>query len=126
LVSPIAVKSNLEQLVIIKLGARDKDSNLAVTVEIGDRGMSPRAAAVGILPDEGKVIAAYHDWQIAYRQQLDGDCRIDIADRQITNFTNRHSVDECQLKFQNPSKEINQWLDRVEFRSIKDLMLQEL
>jgi uncharacterized protein YjbI with pentapeptide repeats len=126
LVAPIAVKSNLEQLVVIKLGARDKDNNLAVTVEIGDRGMSPRAAAVGILPDEHNIIAAYYDWQIAYRQQLDGDCRIDIANQQITNFTNRHYVDECQLKFQNLSKEINQWLDRVEFRSIKDLMLQEL
>ena len=34
LVAPIAIKSNLEQLVVIKLGARDKDNNIAVVVGI--------------------------------------------------------------------------------------------
>jgi uncharacterized protein YjbI with pentapeptide repeats len=126
LVTPTVSKSNLEELVVIKLGTRDKNGNLAVTVEIGDRGSSPRAAAVGMLTDEGEILAAYYDWQVAYRQQLNWDCRIDIADRQITNFANRQSVNECQIKFQNLSREINRWLDRLEFRSIKDLMLEEL
>jgi uncharacterized protein YjbI with pentapeptide repeats len=124
LVAPATIASKLEQLVTIKLGNRDIDGNLAVTVEIGDRGMSPRAAALGRLGNEQEVVDAYLDWQIAYRQYLHCDCRIDIPDQQITNEFK--SPIECQIKAEYLSQQINQWLNSTDFRPIKDLMLQEL
>jgi hypothetical protein len=129
LVTPVIIKSKLEQLVVIKFGARDRNSNWAISVEIGDRGMSPSAAAVGVLTCEDEVIAAYEHWQLAYREQLDCTCRIDVSDRQITNLTNATRLNlliECQAKAEYLSQNINQWLDCPQFRPVKDLMLQEL
>jgi uncharacterized protein YjbI with pentapeptide repeats len=126
LITPTIIKPNLEQLVTIKLGSRDLDGNLAVTVEIGDRGLSPRAAAIGSLSNETEALAAYADWQSAYRSYLGGACRIDIPDRQITNLGNLNLSSECQRKAESLRQQINKWLDSANFRSIKDLMLQEL
>jgi uncharacterized protein YjbI with pentapeptide repeats len=126
LVAPVIIKPKLEQLVTIKLGSRDIDNNLAVTVEISDRGMSPRAAAVGFLSDENEVMVAYVDWQSAYQLYLGSACRIDIPDRQVTNVGKLNSPVECRLKAESLRRKMNQWLESTNFRPIKDLMLQEL
>jgi hypothetical protein len=49
LVAPPAIAAKRDRVVMIKLGARDIDRNLAVSVEIGDRGTNPHASAIGIL-----------------------------------------------------------------------------
>ncbi len=127
LVAPAPVESKPEQLVTIKLGQRDINRNLAVTVEIGDRGLSSSAAAIGMLGNEDEVVAAYQDWQISYQEYLlNCACRIDIADRQITNLSKLGSSIPCQVKAEYLNQKINQWLDSIDFRPIKDLMLQEL
>ncbi len=138
LVTPSSIKSTSEQLVTIRLGTRDLDRNLAATVEIGDRGKLPRAATVGILNCEDLVIIAYQNWQIAYRQYLNLDTRIDIQPDQTTNLTefdpsiglatssDSKSMIACQLAAQNLKQQLNIWLDQAKFRPIKELMLQEL
>jgi uncharacterized protein YjbI with pentapeptide repeats len=126
LLTPAPIKTPPEQLVTIKLGRRDINHNLAVTVEIGDRGISPRAAAVGTLPCENEITAAYGDWQLAYRDQLDRTCRIDVPEQQITNLNKLNLSHACQIQSAYLSQKINQWLDCIEFRPIKDLMLKEL
>jgi uncharacterized protein YjbI with pentapeptide repeats len=127
LVAPAIIESKPEQLVTIKLGQRDINRNLAVTVEIGDRGLSSSASAIGVLENEDEVVAAYQDWQIAYREYLSNcACRIDISDRQITNLSNLSLSIPSQVKAEYLNQKINQWLDSIDFRPIKDLMLQEL
>jgi uncharacterized protein YjbI with pentapeptide repeats len=134
LVSPPAIAAKLDRVVTIKLGARDIDRNLAVSVEIGDRGHNPHASATGILGCEDDVIAAYHHWQTVYRQHLTSATRIDIPSQQNTNlkqpdrFSNAEAtqINKCQLTAQTLKQEINQWLDSSKFKSIRELMLQEL
>lgn len=127
LVAPAIIAPKPEQLVTIKLGQRDINRNLAVTVEIGDRGLSSSAAAIGVLGNEDEVVAAYQDWQATYREYLFScACRIDIAERQITNLSKLGLSIQCQVKAEYLDRQINQWLDSIDFRPIKDLMLQEL
>jgi uncharacterized protein YjbI with pentapeptide repeats len=130
LINPRVIKSNLEQLVILKLGSSDIDRNLTIFVEIGDRGAPPRASAVGILVCESQVIAAYDDWQIAYREYLLdlSSVRIDIADCQITNLaaTDLSILQSCQAAAEYLKLKLNQWLDGENFQPITKLMLQEL
>jgi uncharacterized protein YjbI with pentapeptide repeats len=130
LVNPKIVRSNLEQLVILKLGTSSVDRDLTITVEIGDRGMPPRASAVGILACESAVISAYQDWQIAYRQYLLNltSLRIDISDRQTTNLSETDSSiwRTCQTTAEHLKLKLNQWLDGKQFQPIARLMLQEL
>lgn len=127
LVAPAPVESNPAQLVTIKLGQRDVNRNLAVTVEIGDLGLSSSAAAIGVLGNEDEVVAAYQDWQATYREYLFScACRIDVSDRQITNISKLGLSSQCQVKAEYLSQKINQWLDSIDFRPVKDLMLQEL
>jgi uncharacterized protein YjbI with pentapeptide repeats len=133
LINPSIITAQLDQLVTLKLGTRDVDGNLAVTVEIGDRGLPPRAAAVGSLNDESDVITAYQDWKTRYRQYL-GSSRLDIPSHQITNLKEsdfqpiQHNdyIQACQTATQNLRQKLNQWLDRTEFKPIKELILQEL
>jgi hypothetical protein len=54
-------------------------------IEIGDRGLPPRAVAVGKLDDEGEVITAYQDWRNTYIQYI-GSSRLDIPNSQMTNL----------------------------------------
>jgi uncharacterized protein YjbI with pentapeptide repeats len=134
LVAPPAIAAKLDRVVTIKLGARDIDRHLAVTVEIGDRGHNPHASATGILTCEDDVIAAYHNWQTAYRQHLNSATRIDIPSQQNTNlkkldrFSNAETTptNKCQRTAQTLKQEINQWLDSSGFKPIRELMLQEL
>ncbi len=129
LITPAAIRANLEQLVVLKLGTSDIDRNLTIVVEISDRGAPPRASAVGMLADESQVISAYHDWQIAYRAYLLdlSSVRIDIADRQITNLTADVSIlQSCQVAAEYLKLKLNQWLDGERFQPIIKLMLQEL
>lgn len=129
LVTPAAIRANLEQLVILKLGTSDIEQNLSIIVEISDRGAPPRASAVGILGCESQVISAYQDWQIAYREYLLNlsPLRIDIADRQITNLSaDGSSLQSCQASAEYLKLKLNQWLDGEKFQPIIKLMLQEL
>lgn len=127
LVAPAPIESKPEQLVTIKLGQRDISGNLAVTLEIGNRGLSSSASAIGILGNEDEVVAAYQDWQTTYQQYLlSCACRIDIADRQITNLNKLSLSIPCQVKAEYLKQKIDRWLNSIEFRPIKDLMLQEL
>lgn len=127
LVAPVTIESKPEQLVTIRLGQRDINRNLAVTVEIGNIGLPSSASAIGVLGNEDEVVAAYQDWQTTYQQYLlSCACRIDIADRQITNLSKLGSSIPCQAKAEYLNLKINQWLDSIDFRPIKDLMLQEL
>jgi uncharacterized protein YjbI with pentapeptide repeats len=133
LVTSTIINSRNEQLVTLKLGTRDVSRNLAVTVEISDRGLPPRAAAVGRLADESEVVTAYKDWKKTYRQYL-GSSRLDIPDTQITNLKqpnfqfiqHQDYINECQIAAQNLKQKLNKWLDRAEFKPIKELILQEL
>ncbi len=126
LVAPPAIAPKIERVVIIKLGARDLDRNLAVNVEIGNRGMTPHAAAIGVLKCEDDLILAYHDWQIAYRQHLNSATRLDIPSQQNTNLKQPDRSAKCQITSENLKRKINEWLDSEEFKPIKELMLQEL
>jgi uncharacterized protein YjbI with pentapeptide repeats len=143
LVHPKAIGSTSEQLVLIKIGARnqidldvtkEQNSNLSVIVEIGDRGEFPRAAAAGGLGDRSAVISAYHDWQISYRKQLKSGTRIDISEDQITHIEqillpidrDLDEIDTCKIAAKNLKCILNRWLDRSDFKPIKELMLQEL
>ena len=133
LVNPAQIRSRLEQLVTLKLGTRDIDRNLAVTIEIGDRGFPARSAAVGKLDDESDVIAAYQDWKNTYIHYL-GHSRLDIPNSQTTNLKepmfeisqHQEYINECQIAAQNLKQKLNQWLDGKDFKSIKELIFQEL
>jgi uncharacterized protein YjbI with pentapeptide repeats len=126
LVSPSAIAAKLDRVVTIKLGARDIDRNLAVSVEIGDRGTNPNASAIGILECEDDVISAYHDWQVVYRQHLNVATRLDIPRQQDTNLKQIPGSNKCQTTSEHLKQEINRWLDSNGFKPIKELMLQEL
>ncbi len=124
----------VDRVVKIKLGARDIERNLAVSVEIGNRSATPHASAMGVLTCEDDVMSAYHDWQIAYRQHLNFATRLDIPSQQNTNlkqidrFGNGEATptNKCQIKSQHLKQEIDRWLDSIGFKPIKELMLQEL
>jgi uncharacterized protein YjbI with pentapeptide repeats len=116
----------LERLVTLKLTTKDRDGNLGVNVEIGDRGMTPSTAAVGSLADKEEVILAYRDWQIAYRNYLDRGTRIEIPDKQITNISRANLLANCQITAKLLTERLNAWLDAESFKPIKELMLQEL
>jgi uncharacterized protein YjbI with pentapeptide repeats len=126
LVSPNFITSKSEQLVTLKLNVRDINHDLVVAVEIGDRGATPRAAAVGMLNNGSEVICAYRDWQAAYRQHLGRDSRIEVPFDQDTNLSDLCSLVECQRTAQELKKMLNSWLDQADFKPIKELMLQEL
>jgi uncharacterized protein YjbI with pentapeptide repeats len=134
LVAPPPIAAKLDRVVTIKLGTRDIDRNLAVTVEIGDRGHNPHASVTGILTCEDDVIAAYHNWQTVYRQHLNSATRIDIPSQQNTNlkqlerFSDAEAMptNKCLLTSQTLKQEINQWLDSSGFKPVRELMLQEL
>ncbi len=130
LINPAVIRSNLQQLVILKVGTSDIDRNLTIFVEIGDRGAPPRASAIGTLACESQVVAAYHDWQIAYREYLLdlSALRIDITDRQITNLAvaDFSILRSCQAAAEYLKLKLNQWLDGENFQPIAKLMLQEL
>jgi uncharacterized protein YjbI with pentapeptide repeats len=133
LINPSMSTANSEQLVTLKLGTRDANRNLAVTVEISVRGLTPRAAAVGKLDNESDIIAAYQDWKNIYRQYLDSS-RLDIPENQSTNLKQpnlqiiQHNdyINECQIAAQILKQKLNQWLDLADFKPIKELILQEL
>jgi uncharacterized protein YjbI with pentapeptide repeats len=126
LVAPPDVFLQSEQLVVLKLGAKDINNNLAVTVEIGNHRMTARSAAVGWLADASLVIAAYQNWQTAYRQYLGGACRLDIPPDQVTNLTRQNSSLPCEIAANNLQQAINLWLDGDGFKPVKELILQEL
>ena len=133
LVNPVASVSKLEQLVTLKLGTRDINHNLAAMIEIGDRGLPPRAVAVGKLDDESGVIAAYQDWKNTYVQYI-GSSRLDIPNSQMTNLKEpifeiiqpKDYINECQIAAENLREKLNQWLDSKDFKPIKELIFQEL
>jgi uncharacterized protein YjbI with pentapeptide repeats len=106
---------------------------VAVMIEIGDRGLPPRAVAVGKLDDEGEVITAYQDWRNTYIQYI-GSSRLDIPNSQMTNVKEpifeisqqQDYINECQLAAQNLRVKLNKWLDGKDFKPIKELIFQEL
>lgn len=133
LVNPPDTTVGLEQLVTLKLGTRDINHHLAVMVEIGDRGLPPRAVVVGKLDDESDVIAAYQDWKNTYVQYI-GSSRLDIPDIQVTSLKEPilqdirdvDYFDKCQISAQKLRQKLNQWLEGKDFKPIKELILQEL
>jgi uncharacterized protein YjbI with pentapeptide repeats len=126
LVAMPAIAPKLDRVVTIKVGARDIHQNLAASVEISDRGTNPHASAIGVLECEDAVISAYHDWQAAYRQDLNFAARLDIPRRQDTNLKQLPGSNKCQIASQHLKQEIDRWLDSKGFKAIKELMLQEL
>jgi uncharacterized protein YjbI with pentapeptide repeats len=126
LVSPNFITSKSEQVVTLKLNVRDINHDLMVAVEIGDRGATPRAAALGMLHNGSEVICAYRDWQAAYRSYLGRDSRIEIQSDQSTNLSSMNFWEECQRSAQCLKKMLNSWLAQNDFQQVKELMLQEL
>jgi uncharacterized protein YjbI with pentapeptide repeats len=126
LVTTPANTATVERVVAIKVGARNSNGDFSISGEISDRGVAPLAAAVGALEREDRVTIAYRVWQIAYRQYLDGDVRIDIPDEQVTNLDRSAARAECRAAATHLKKQINNWLNSDLFKPIKELMLQEL
>jgi uncharacterized protein YjbI with pentapeptide repeats len=126
LMAPPDVVALIEQLVVLKLGAQDHHGNIEVMVEIGEKGLSARAAAVGFLTSPETVIAAYQQWQTVYRQHLQGNCRLEIPEDQVTNLSFSQNLETCVVTAHQLQQQLNQWLEEIGFKPIKELMLQEL
>jgi uncharacterized protein YjbI with pentapeptide repeats len=126
LMAPPDVVASIEQLVLLKLGAQDHHGNIEVMVEIGEKGLSARAAAVGFLTNPETVIAAYQQWQTIYRQYLQGNCRLEIPEDQVTNLRFSQNPETCVVAAHQLQQQLNNWLEEIGFKPIKELMLQEL
>jgi uncharacterized protein YjbI with pentapeptide repeats len=126
LMAPPDVVASIEQLVVLKLGTQDDQGNIEVMVEIGEQGLPPRAAAVGFLTNPARVIAAYQNWQTMYRQHLQGNCRLEIPEDQVTNLSFSQDLETCEIAAHQLQQQLNHWLEEIGFKPIKELMLQEL
>jgi uncharacterized protein YjbI with pentapeptide repeats len=126
LMAPPDVVLSIEQLVLLKLGTQDHHGNIEVMVEIGEKGLSARAAAVGFLTNPETVIAAYQKWQTIYRQHLQGNCRLEIPEDQVTNLSFSQNLETCVIAAHQLQQQLDRWLEEIGFKPIKELMLQEL
>jgi uncharacterized protein YjbI with pentapeptide repeats len=126
LMAPPDAVMPIEQLVLLKLGAKNRQGNIEVIVEIAEQGMPTRAAAVGFLTNPATVIAAYQQWQIIYRKHLQGTCRLEIPEDQVTNLSCLQDLESCEIAAHQLQQQLNYWLEEIGFKPIKELMLQEL
>jgi uncharacterized protein YjbI with pentapeptide repeats len=126
LLAPPNVVASIEQLVVLKMGAKNDRGNTEVMVEIGEQRMPARAATVGFLAHPAGVIAAYQNWQAIYRHYLQGNCRIEIPENQVTNLGIPQDLENIKNAAHQLQEQLNNWLEGTEFKPIKELMFQEL
>ncbi|MBW4670880.1 MAG: pentapeptide repeat-containing protein [Cyanomargarita calcarea GSE-NOS-MK-12-04C] len=126
MIAPTAKKSADGKLVVLKLGQGDLSTGFPVTIQIGLEGDRPDFESNGQLPPASDLAFFYNQWQVAYRQSLQGSLRIKIPKTQVTNISNRELFKKCDESANNLKKHVNLWLNSELFRPIKEQLLEKL
>ncbi|WP_199332455.1 pentapeptide repeat-containing protein [Anabaena catenula] len=126
ILAPTVKKSPEGKLVILKLGQGDLSTGFPVTLQISLEGESPYFEFTGQLPPASELALAYHQWQTAYRQSLQGILRIKFPETQVTNISKRELFRECDKLADALKKQVNLWLNSELFRPVKEQLLEKL
>jgi uncharacterized protein YjbI with pentapeptide repeats len=126
MLAPSAKKSKEGKLVILKLGQGDLSTGFPVTLQISLEGERAYFESNGQLPPVPELYLAYHQWQTAYRQSLQGNLRIKFPAAQVTNISKQELFRECDELAINLKNHINLWLDSELFRTVKEQLLEKL
>ncbi|NJL78682.1 MAG: CHAT domain-containing protein [Richelia sp. SM2_1_7] len=130
LIAPIVEKtqkqSTLGKLVVLKLGQGNLNTGFPVTLQISLEGEHPYFESNGELPPAPELVVAYTQWQISYRHSLQGNLRIKFPETQVTNISKRDLFKECDRLGDNLHKQVNLWLNSLQFRPLKEQLLEKL
>ncbi|MEL6325996.1 MAG: CHASE2 domain-containing protein, partial [Cyanobacteria bacterium J06626_23] len=111
------------QLVTLTIDGNLETQGFRVTAEIGTEGQRPDAVVTGTLPADPTLQNQLHTWQQQYRQ-LDAPTR--IRPKEIVYVGSIQQVDACRQAAQTLGQQFNQWLTADAFRSVDQLLREEL
>jgi len=112
------------KLVILKLSKGN--GGFSVTLQIGAEGTLPTVECTGELPPALAISRCYQQWQSSYRRSICSTYRLDIPETQVTNFSRKEFLAQCNELAEDLQRELNQWLNDEQFRTVKEELLATL
>lgn len=112
--------------VILKVGQGSFDRGFPVTLQVGEEGQVPSIECSGEFSPEPNLPESYRQLRSSYCRRTDALFRIEVFDTQVTNFSFREVVDDCDRLAKVFQSRLNLWLNSEAFRPIKERILETL
>jgi uncharacterized protein YjbI with pentapeptide repeats len=120
------VPATVTKRVILQVGAGDRHTGFAVTLQIGQESPTLQFTQGRFAPIQSLIIC-YEQWQTSYRACLyEESIRLDIPEQQITHVGRSDAIQACELQATTLAQQLNDWLNADCFRPIKERMLEQL
>jgi len=112
------------KLAILKLSKGN--GGFSVMLQIGAEGTRPTVECTGTLPPALEISRCYQQWQSLYRRIIHSSYRLEIPETQVTNFSRKEFLAQCNKSAEDLQKELNRWLNSEQFRTVKEELLATL
>jgi uncharacterized protein YjbI with pentapeptide repeats len=124
--SPNAAPAVGAKLVVLQIGSGSLQTGFPVTLQISTDQQPALQFTQGRLAPVADLCSLYEQWRSTYRQCLKTSFRLDVPDTQITNVSRQDLFQDCYATATRLEAHLNDWLNALAFRPIKDRMLEQL